>query len=92
MRLSMKPYYVELRNPETGNSITLDMEGPYHLKDKRIGEHIYGHTLLIENIPYHFEKYVPTKEETMKFREANYGNPRYTKSGYFYRLVPFTKK
>jgi hypothetical protein len=87
----MKPHYIELRNPETGHSITLDIEGPYHSKNKRIGEHIYGNTLLIDNVPYHFEKYVPTSKEIRRFQEDNTGIPRYSKGGYFYRLVPFTK-
>lgn len=36
------------------------MEGPCHSKKARIGEHIYGHMLLIDGVPYHFEKYIPT--------------------------------
>lgn len=59
----MKPHIIEIENPETQTSIIIDMEGPYHPKSKRIGEHLYGHTLYIDNVPYHFEKYIPTKEE-----------------------------
>lgn len=88
----MEPHFVEIRNPETGRSIVVDMEGPYHPKDKRIGEHIYGGTLLmIDNVPYHFEKYVPTKEELEKFKKENEGGVRYSKDGFLYRLVPFTR-
>jgi hypothetical protein len=73
-------------------SIIIDMEGPYHPKSKRIGEHMYGTTLLIENIPYHFEKYIPTKEELRKFNVENEGEARFSKGGFLYRLVPFTKQ
>ena len=79
----MKPHFVEIKDYETKEGIIVDMEGPYHPKGKRIGEHMYGTTLLIENIPYHFEKYIPTKEELKKFDIEN--------SGYIYRLIPFTK-
>ena len=67
------------------------MEGPYHDENERIGEHIYGITLLIDGIPYHLEKYIPTKEELQKFKTENEGNPQFSKSGFLYRLVPFTK-
>lgn len=87
----MKPHFVEIKDFETKRSIIVDMEGPYHAKNKRIGEHIYGVTLLIDGVPYHFEKYIPTKEELRKFKEENEGNVRYSKGGFLYRLVPFTK-
>lgn len=85
----MKPHFVEIKNPETKSSINVDMEGPYHAKDKRIGEHIYGITLLIDDVPYHFEKYIPTKEELKKFKEENGVNVRYSEGEFLYRLVPF---
>lgn len=87
----MKPHLVEIENPETNTSIIIDMEGPYHPKKKRIGEHMYGHTLYIDGIPYHFEKYIPTKEELKKFEMENEGKPEFSKGGFFYRLVPFTE-
>ncbi len=49
----MKPHLISLKNPEPQKSIIVDMEGPYHRKNKRIGEHMYGATLLIDNVPYH---------------------------------------
>jgi len=67
------------------------MEGPYHPKSKRIGEHMHGITLLIEIIPYHFKKYTPTKEELRKYDFEYEGEARFSKGGYVYRLVPFTK-
>jgi hypothetical protein len=87
----MKPHFVEIKNFETQESIVVDMEGPYHPKNKRIGEHIYGITLLIDNVPYHFEKYIPTEEELIKFKAENEGGVRFSKGGFLYRLVPFTK-
>jgi len=87
----MKPHFVEVRDFETKESIIIDMEGPYHSKKTRIGEHLYGATLYIDNVPYHFEKYIPTKEELKKFEAENEGNPRFSKGGFFYRLVPFTR-
>lgn len=71
----MKPYYVEIKDSETASSIVVDMEGPYHPKNERVGEHIYGVTILIDGVPYHFEKYVPTKEELQEFQEENEGKP-----------------
>ncbi len=88
---AMEPYFVEIKDFETRASILVDMEGPYHPKYTRIGEHIYGITLIIDDVPYHFEKYIPIKEELERFREENEGEPQYPKGGYFYRLVPFTK-
>lgn len=88
----MKPHLVEIENPETNTSIIVDMEGPYHPKKKRIGEHMYGHTLYIDDIPYHLEKYIPDEEELIKFKQENEGDPRFSKGGFFYRLVPFTKQ
>ncbi len=67
------------------------MEGPYHPKNKRISEHIYGITLLIDDVPYHFEKYIPSRAEINKFKEENGGKPRFSKGGFFYRLVPFSR-
>ncbi|MBU1298918.1 MAG: hypothetical protein KKB77_07205 [Bacteroidetes bacterium] len=87
----MKPHFVKIKNSETKNSFYVDMEGPYHAKNKKIGEHIYGITLLIDNVPYHFEKYIPTKEEVKKFIKENEGEVRFSKGGFIYRLVPFTK-
>jgi len=83
--------FVELKDPETNNSIIFDMEGPLHPKNERIGEHIYGVTLLIDEVPYHFEKYIPTEEGLRRFREENDGDIRYSKGGFLYRLVPFAK-
>jgi hypothetical protein len=87
----MKPHFVEIKDHETHNSISVDMEGPYHPKNKRVGKHIYGITLLIDNIPYHFEKYIPTEKEIRKFEAENEGNIRYSKGGFLYRIVPFTR-
>lgn len=87
----MKPHFIEIKDFETKNSIIVDMEGPYHPKNKRVGEHIYGATLYIDNIPYHFEKYIPTKEELEKFEKENEGKPIFSKNGFLYRLVPFAK-
>lgn len=87
----MKPHFVEIKDFETHESIIVDMEGPYHPKNKRIGEHMYGTTLLIDNIPYHFEKYIPTEEEIIKFEIENDGNIQYSRGSFLYRLVPFTK-
>ncbi len=87
----MKPHFVEINDSETHEGIIVDMEGPYHPKSERIGEHIYGHTLYIEGIPYHFEKYIPTKEEIGRFKKENEGVAEVSKGGFFYRIVPFTK-
>lgn len=53
---------------------------------------MYGATLLIDNVPYHFEKYVPTKEELRKFKKENEGDAQFSKGGFLYRLVPFTRQ
>lgn len=87
----MKPHFVEIKDYETQESIIFDMEGPYHAKNKRIGEHIYGTTLYIDNVPYHFEKYIPTEEEMRKLETENEGDVRFSKGGFLYRLVPFTR-
>jgi len=87
----MKPYFVEIKDSESQDSIIVDMEGPYHKKNERIGEHIYGTTFYIDNVPYHFEKYIPSEDEIKKFKAENEGDIRYSKGGFFYRLVPFTK-
>lgn len=87
----MKPYFVEIKDHETHDSIIIDMEGPYHPKKERTGEQMYGATLLIDNVPYHFEKYIPTEEELIKFKAENEGDVRYSKGGFLYRLVPFTR-
>ncbi|GEM_PF-1777540 len=87
----MKPHLIEIENPESHTSIIVDMEGPYHPKSERIGEHLYGHTLYIDNVPYHFEKYIPTKEELIRFKKENEGNALFSKSGFLFRLVPFMK-
>ncbi|MEW6556828.1 MAG: hypothetical protein AB1349_05670 [Elusimicrobiota bacterium] len=84
-------HFVEIKNPQTQASFFIDMEGPYHKKKEKIGEHIYGETLYIDDVPYHFEKYIPAKDELKKFEKENTGIPRFSKGGYFYRLVPFTK-
>lgn len=52
---------------------------------------MYGTILLIDNVPYHFEKYIPTKEELIKFEAENEGNVRFSQGGFLYRLVPFTR-
>lgn len=87
----MKPHFVEIKNPESHTSIIVDMEGPYHRKSERIGEHMYGYTLYIDGIPYHFEKYIPTEEEIKNFKTENEGDIQYSKRGFLYRLVPFTR-
>jgi hypothetical protein len=87
----MRPHLVEIKNPETHSSIIIDMEGPYHKKNERIGEHIYGGTIYIDNIPYHFEKYIPTQEELQRFKEENERDARSSKGGFLYRLVPFER-
>jgi len=33
----MKPHLIEIKDSETDKSIIIDMEGPYHPKNKRIG-------------------------------------------------------
>ena len=87
----MKPHFAALKNPETQNSIIVDMEGPYHPEGERIGEHIYGVTLLIDGVPYHFEKYIPTQKEFLKFQNENEGEPQLSGGRFLYRLVAFTK-
>lgn len=87
----MKPHFVEIKDSETQDSIIVDMEGPYHPKKESIGEHMYGITLYIDNVPYHFEKYIPTEEELINFKKENEGNPQFSQGGFFYRLVPFTR-
>lgn len=87
----MKPHLIEIKDSETNESIIVDMEGPYHPKNKRIGEHMYGYTLYIDGIPYHFEKYIPTKEELQRFRKENEGNAQFSEGHFLYRIVPFTK-
>jgi len=87
----MKPHFVEIKDFETRESIIIDMEGPYHPKNKRVGEHMYGVTLYIDNIPYHFEKYIPAEEELKKFKAENDGSAHFSRGGFLYRLVPFTK-
>ncbi len=66
------------------------MEGPYHAKSKRLGEHLYGHPLYIDNVPYRLEKYIPTREELKRFKE-NEGDALFSKGGFLYRLVPFAR-
>lgn len=87
----MKPHIIEIENPETQTSIIIDMEGQYHPKSERIGEHLYGHTLYIDNVPYHFEKYIPAKEELRRFKKENEGNALFSKGGFLYRFVPFAE-
>jgi hypothetical protein len=79
----MKPHLVEIKDSETQKSIIVDMEGPYHPKEERIGEHMYGVTLYIDNVPYHFEKYIPTEEEIRKFKAENEGDVHYSKGNFF---------
>jgi hypothetical protein len=88
----MKPHLIEIEDPGTNTSIIVDMEGPYHPKKKRIGEHMYGHTLYIDSIPYHLEKYIPGGKELIKFKVENEGDVRFSRGGFLYRLVPFTKQ
>ncbi|GER92537.1 hypothetical protein A45J_0253 [hot springs metagenome] len=52
---------------------------------------MYGATIYIDGIPYHFEKYIPTEDELNKFGEENEGRPRFSRNGFLYRLVPFTE-
>ncbi len=87
----MRPHYVEIKDRDAQVSIIIDMEGPYHAKSKRLGEHLYGHTIYIDNVPYHFEKYIPTKEELIRFKKENEGDALFSKGGFFYRLVPFAR-
>ncbi len=87
----MKLHFVKIKDFETQANIIIDMEGPYHPKNKRIGEHMYGTTLLLDNVPYHFEKYIPTEEEIRKFIKENEGDAQYSKGSFLYRIVPFTK-
>ena len=87
----MKPHLIEIENPESHTSIIVDMEGPYHSKKTKIGEHIYGITIYIDNVPYHFEKYIPTQKELQKFKKENEGNPQFSKGEFFYRLMPFAR-
>jgi len=82
---------VSIENRANDSSVVIDMEGPYHSKAERSGEHIYGETLYIDGLPCHFEKYVPTDKEIERFIEDNGGEPMFAKGGYFYRLVPFAK-
>lgn len=87
----MKPHLIEVFEPETYKSLIFDMEGPYHKKSEKIGEHIYGCTMYINNIPYHFEKYIPTTEEVERFVYDNDKKPVFQKGGYLYRIVPFAQ-
>lgn len=87
----MRPHYVEIKDHEAQESIIIDMEGHYHPKNERIGEHLYGHTLYIDNVPYHLEKYIPAKEELRRLKEENEGAPQFSKDGFCYRLVPFAR-
>ena len=87
----MKPYFIEIKDSETRESIVVDMEGPYHDEGKRIGEHIYGVTIYVDGVPYHFEKYVPTDEEISRFVKENEGKPEFSESKFLYRIVPFAK-
>lgn len=59
----MKPHFVEIKDSESHEGFVIDMEGPYHPKSERIGEHLYGLTLYIDHVPSYFEKYISTKEE-----------------------------
>lgn len=83
--------FVEIKDFETQKGIIIDMEGPYHAEDKRIGQHLYGATLLVNDVPYHFEKYIPTQEELLRFQAENEGAPRFLEGRFLCRLVPFTK-
>ena len=38
---------------------------------------------MIDNVPYHFEKYIPTKEELIRFKK-NEGDALFSKGGFFY--------
>ena len=87
----MESYFVEIKDPETQGNINVDMEGPYHDENERIGEHIYGITLLIDGVPYHLEKYIPDPNELLRFQTENEGSPRLSEDKFLYRLVPFTK-
>ena len=46
---------------------------------------------LIDNVPCHFEKYIPAKEELIRFKKKNEGDALFSKGRFFYRLVPFTR-
>ena len=87
----MKPYLVSITNAETNQTLIVDMEGPYHCEKERIGEHIYGITIFIDGIPYHFEKYIPTEEELIAFQNENDDPPVFFEGKFLYRIVPFTK-
>ncbi|MEO0185394.1 MAG: hypothetical protein ABIL22_09490 [candidate division WOR-3 bacterium] len=87
----MEPYLIEIENPETHDIIIVDMEGPYHKENERLGEHIYGATLIINGTPYHFEKYVPEQNELTKFEYENDGRPSFSEGKFLYRLVPFVE-
>lgn len=87
----MKPHFVEIKDREAQESIIVDMEGPYHSKNKRIGEHIYGVTLYIDNVPYHFEKYIPTDEELRRFKKENEDDALFSQGDKEIRLVPFMR-
>lgn len=87
----MKPHFVEIKDSESHESFIIGMEGPHHRKDERIGEHLYGHTLYIDNVPYHLEKYIPAKEELKRFKKENEGAALFSKGDFLYRLVPFAK-
>ncbi len=87
----MEPYFVQIKDSATQDNIIVDMEGPYHAENERIGEHIYGVTLLIDGVSYHFEKYIPTEEELVKFQEENEGEPQLSEDKFLHRLVPFIK-
>lgn len=50
---------------------------------------MYGHKLYIDNVPYHFDKYIPTEEEIRKFKAKNKGMLNFQKVSFFtvlYRL------
>jgi len=87
----MKLHFVEIENPETQSSFFIDLEGPYRPEDDRTGEHSYGITLFIDNVPYHFEKYIPTHEEIQALLKENKGEPQLSEGRFLYRLIPFTK-
>ena len=59
----MEPHFIEIRHRETQQSIIVDMEGPYHPKNKRIGEHIYGETKISKMIHEVHEPLLPQRHE-----------------------------
>ena len=43
---------------------------------------MYGVTLYIDNVPYHFEKYIPAKEELIRFKKKTKAMPCFQRAGF----------